>query len=58
MFAAMFDRLEAVDLLLRRGASPDRRDAGGATAAALACAMGARRTAARLEGQPRASGQH
>jgi ankyrin repeat protein len=48
MFAAMFDRLEVLALLLARGAAPDRRDAGGTTARALALAMGAHRTAERL----------
>jgi hypothetical protein len=50
MFAAMFDRLEAVELLLQRGASAETRDASGATALALALAMGAQRAARRLEG--------
>jgi hypothetical protein len=48
MFAAMFDRVEIVELLVARGADPARRDAGGASAADLARGMGAARAAARL----------
>lgn len=48
MFAAMFDRVEVVDLLLARGASTARRDAAGVTALALAQGMGAHRAAERL----------
>ncbi|HSD20233.1 MAG TPA: ankyrin repeat domain-containing protein, partial [Anaeromyxobacter sp.] len=49
MFAAMFDRVEVVELLLRRGASADLREAGAATALDLARAMGAARAARLLE---------
>lgn len=45
MFAAMFDRVEVVEALLRHGASPERRDGGGARAVDLAQAMGAERAA-------------
>lgn len=48
MFAAMFDRVEVVDLLVARGADPRRRDAAGASALDLARGMGAARAAARL----------
>jgi len=51
MFAAMFDRVAVLEMLLARGASVDRRDAAGATAGALAQAMGAQRTCARLAAQ-------
>jgi hypothetical protein len=48
MFAAMFDRVELVELFLRHGAEAGRRDAGGATALELARGMGAVRAARRL----------
>jgi uncharacterized protein len=48
MFAAMFDRADIVELLLARGAAAERADGSGATALALARAMGAARTAALL----------
>lgn len=48
MIAAMFDRLEMVDLLLEAGADPARRDGGGAMAADLARKMGAQATPGRL----------
>jgi len=51
MYAAMFDRLEVLELLLSRGASPTHVDAGGASALDAARMMGAARTAARLEAQ-------
>jgi ankyrin repeat protein len=43
MLAAMFDRVEAMELLLARGADPRRRDARGVTALDLARGMGAER---------------
>ena len=48
MVAAMFNRTELVDLLLAHGADPDRRDAGGQTAAEMAQAMGAPDTPGQL----------
>ena len=48
MFAAMFDHVGAIDLLLARGAAKDRADAAGVTALALARGMGAQRAAASL----------
>ncbi len=49
MFAAMFDRVEIIELLLCRGADPERADASGAGALALARGRGASRALARLE---------
>ena len=46
--AAMFNRIEIVDVLLSRGADLAAQDAGGLTAEALAGAMGANDTAERL----------
>jgi ankyrin repeat protein len=48
MFAAMFNRLEIIDLLLAHGADPTCKTSGGATTASLATAMGAHEAAARL----------
>ncbi len=48
MFAAMFDRLELLELLLTRGAAPEQKDADGRTALDYARAMGARHTTERL----------
>ena len=48
MYAAMFNRLDIVELLLARGADPAARSAEGMTAAQLARAMGATDAAARL----------
>ncbi len=48
MMAAMFDRVDLLDLLLARGADPEARDAAGLTARDLADGMGAADTAARL----------
>jgi ankyrin repeat protein len=47
MYAAMFDRVEMVEALLRRGARADLV-AGGRTALQCAEAMGAERAADRL----------
>ncbi|WP_228527143.1 ankyrin repeat domain-containing protein [Noviherbaspirillum soli] len=44
MVAAMFNRCDVVDLLLRHGAPADARDAGGLTALDVARIMGARDT--------------
>lgn len=41
MMAAMFNRCDVVDLLLRQGARADARDAGGLTAFDVARIMGA-----------------
>jgi uncharacterized protein len=49
MFAGMFDRLEVLEELLARGANPRHQDAARRTAHDYACAMGARRTAERLD---------
>jgi ankyrin repeat protein len=49
MFAAMFDQVAVVDLLLTRGAAPDRQDVSGNTAASLARGMSAARAATRLD---------
>jgi ankyrin repeat protein len=48
MIAAMFNRVEIVDLRIARGANPDARDAGGFSARDAAEKMGAPDTAARL----------
>jgi uncharacterized protein len=48
MIAAMFNRVEIVDLLIGRGANPDARDANGFSARDAAEKMGAPDTAARL----------
>ena len=48
-FAAMFDRAEVVALLLERGASASRRDAGGICARDLAQSMGATWALAELD---------
>jgi ankyrin repeat protein len=48
MFAAMFDRLEVLELLLSRGASPVHTDAEKRSALDYARIMRARRTAERL----------
>lgn len=48
MTAAMFNRLDILELLLARGADPARRDAAGLDAAAAARAMGADDAVARL----------
>jgi len=48
MFAAMFNRAEAVRALLRAGARPERASADGQTARQLAEAMGAVEAAALL----------
>ncbi|MFL5351165.1 hypothetical protein [Archangium sp.] len=48
MFAAMFDRLEVLELLLSRGAALEQTDADKRSALDYARAMGARRTVARL----------
>lgn len=48
MFAAMFNRVEVAKLLLAHGADRAKRDAVGATAGALAQAMGAHDTYALL----------
>jgi hypothetical protein len=45
-FAAMFDRVEIVDVLLAAGADPHRRDNAGQRAIDLARLMGATATAA------------
>jgi hypothetical protein len=50
MYAAMFDRVEVVEALLRRGACPDLVAGDGSTALQCAQAMGAVRAAARLNG--------
>ena len=47
-FAAMFDRVEAMEELLARGARPGHRDADQRTALDYAQAMGARRAVERL----------
>jgi hypothetical protein len=49
MLAAMFNRLELLELLLQRGADPAARDAAGMTALEAAHKMGAPETARRLE---------
>ena len=48
MTAAMFDRTDALDLLLEHGADPAREDADGRTATSLAVQMGAYGTPRRL----------
>jgi uncharacterized protein len=48
-FAAMFDRIEVLEELLVRGADPRHQDSARRTALDYALAMGARRTAARLD---------
>ena len=48
MYAAMFDRAEAVEALLARGADPGRVDADGRRALDCALAMGAPRAEAAL----------
>lgn len=48
MWAAAFGRRDVVHLLLRRGADPSRRDAGGLTALDHARVMGAEEVAALL----------
>jgi ankyrin repeat protein len=63
MFAAMFDRVSLIQLLVSRGADVSRRDDSGASALVLARAMGARgaaedlsaRLAARVGNSPRAA---
>jgi ankyrin repeat protein len=49
MYAAMFDRLEVLEVLLQSGADRDRPDRGGQRPLTLARTMGARRTVERLE---------
>ena len=49
MYAAMFDRVSALDALLARGAKVDARDGAGLSALDLARAMNARQAVARLE---------
>jgi ankyrin repeat protein len=49
--AAMFDWLECLEVLLAHGADAAHRDAAGRTALDAARAMGAPRTASRLEGR-------
>lgn len=49
MFAAMFDQMGVMELLLQRGANREQRDVARRTALDSARAMGAWRTAARLE---------
>jgi ankyrin repeat protein len=48
MYAAMFDRIEMVEALLRRGARADLTAADGRTALQCAEAMGAVRAAGRI----------
>jgi ankyrin repeat protein len=48
MYAAMFDRVEMVEALLRRGARADLVAGDGRTALQCAKAMGAERAADRL----------
>ena len=50
MYAAMFDRVEAVDTLLRHGARVDTVDGDGRSAREHAEAMGATRAVHRLTG--------
>lgn len=50
MFAAMFGRADAVELLLERGADPRARDAEGRDAAGLARDQGADAIARRIDG--------
>lgn len=57
MYAAMFDRLEMLGLLLEHGARWDHRDLEQRGALDYARAMGAQRTAARLEELQRAARQ-
>jgi ankyrin repeat protein len=45
----MFDRIEVLELLLSRGADPERQDASGNTALIAAVMMGAPRAVARLD---------
>jgi ankyrin repeat protein len=49
MFAAMFNRVEVMQLLLRHGADADAADASGMTAAMLADKMNAQDALALLE---------
>ncbi|MGV2442320.1 ankyrin repeat domain-containing protein, partial [Bacillus atrophaeus ATCC 9372] len=49
MMAAMFNRDEMVEALLRAGADREAKDASGATAAQMAWAMGARNALSVLE---------
>jgi uncharacterized protein len=52
MFAAMFDKLDILELLLQHGADPGARDADQRTALDYARALGAWRSATRLELAP------
>jgi ankyrin repeat protein len=51
MYAAMFDRVEMVEALLRHGARTDLEAADGHAALQCAEAMGAARAANRLQGE-------
>ena len=50
MFAAMFNRLDIMQLLIARGARVDATDAQGTTPLGCALAMGAQDAAAMLRG--------
>lgn len=57
LYAAMFDRVEVLELLLARGALPEQRDAEGRTALDYARILGAERAMSVLEQLPSVRGQ-